>query len=65
MKFGQPLQPLQRLRQEIYNYQTQSHFEHIASLRNYLHIASDLIPQNNPTITRPVMRHPDLQPNNI
>ncbi|KAJ5348736.1 phosphotransferase family protein [Penicillium brevicompactum] len=65
MKFGQPLQPLQRLRREIYNYQTQSHFEHIASLKKYLHMAPYLIPQNNSTITRPVMRHPDLQPNNI
>ncbi|KAJ5366457.1 hypothetical protein N7541_000398 [Penicillium brevicompactum] len=65
MKFGQPLQPLQRLHREIYNYQTQSPFEHIASLKKYLHIATYLIPQNNSTITRPVMRHPDLQPNNI
>ncbi|QQK42180.1 kinase-like protein [Penicillium digitatum] len=64
-KFGRPLQPLQRLRREIYNYQAQSPLEHIASLEKYLQIAPYLIPQNNSAITRPVMRHPDLQPNNI
>ncbi|PYI03534.1 hypothetical protein BO78DRAFT_432018 [Aspergillus sclerotiicarbonarius CBS 121057] len=64
-KFGQPRQPIQRLRRETYNYQPQSHLEYIATLRQYLQIAPSLIPHGNPTLYRPVLRHPDLQPNNV
>ncbi|PWY89730.1 kinase-like protein [Aspergillus heteromorphus CBS 117.55] len=64
-KFGQPLQPFQRLRRETYNYQPQSHLDHIATLKQYLQIAPTLIPRGNPALHRPVLRHPDLQPNNI
>jgi hypothetical protein len=61
--FGKPLQPFQRLRRETYNYQPQSHLEHIANLKQYLEIAPSLIPRSNPALHRPVLRHPDLQPN--
>ncbi|RDW93613.1 uncharacterized protein DSM5745_00935 [Aspergillus mulundensis] len=64
-QFGQPLQPFQRLRRETYNYQPQSHLDHIATLNQYLQIAPSLTPHNNPALQRPVLRHPDLQPNNI
>ncbi|KZF23037.1 kinase-like protein [Xylona heveae TC161] len=64
-KFGRPLQPFQRLRREIYNYQPQSHLEHIANLNKYLQVAPYLVPENEPALTRPTIRHPDLQPSNI
>jgi Phosphotransferase enzyme family len=65
MKFGRPLHPFQRLRREIYNYQKQSHLEHLDSLEKYLRIVPLLIPNGNDTLTRPTIRHPDLQPNNV
>ncbi|KAB8277333.1 kinase-like domain-containing protein [Aspergillus minisclerotigenes] len=45
--------------------QPQSHLEHIVNLEKYLQIARHLIPQDSPALHRPVIRHPDLQPNNI
>lgn len=35
------------------------------NLEKYLQIASHLIPRDCPAFHRPVIRHPDLQPNNI
>ena len=64
-KFGRPLQPLQRLRREVYNYQPQSHLKHAVALEKYLQIAPYLIPHDCPALHRPAIRHPDLQPNNI
>ncbi|EEH10506.1 conserved hypothetical protein [Histoplasma capsulatum G186AR] len=64
-KFGRALQPFQRLRREMYNYKVQSHLEHIVNLEKYLQIAPHLIPRDCPALHRPVIRHPDLQPNNI
>ncbi|KAJ0417258.1 kinase-like domain-containing protein [Aspergillus carlsbadensis] len=64
-QYGRPLQPLQRLRRELYNYKPQSHLEHLATLNTFLQVAPHLIPNGNPTFQRPVIRHPDLQPNNI
>ncbi|KAL4911212.1 hypothetical protein BDW74DRAFT_164783 [Aspergillus multicolor] len=63
-EFGAPLQPFQRLRRETYNYQPQSHLDHIATLKQYLQIAPSLILRDM-NLCRPVLRHPDLQPNNI
>jgi hypothetical protein len=37
---------------------------HAESLEKYLHLAQHLIP-TSPELTRPVLRHPDIQPNNI
>jgi hypothetical protein len=37
---------------------------HAESLKKYLHLAPHLIP-SSPELTRPVLRHPDIQPNNI
>jgi hypothetical protein len=65
-KFGHPLHPFHCLRREIYNYQKQSPLDHLDSLNKYLRIAPYLIPDGgNNTLTRPTLRHPDLQPNNI
>lgn len=64
-KFGQPLHPFQRLRREIYNYEKQPPSVHLESLDKYLQIAPYLIPSSNDTLTRPTIRHLDLQPNNV
>ncbi|KAF2083964.1 hypothetical protein K490DRAFT_76144 [Saccharata proteae CBS 121410] len=64
-QFGQPLHPFQRLRREIYNYQKQSPLEHLDSLDKYLRVAPYLIPNQEEALTRPTLRHPDLQPNNV
>ncbi|KAL4896711.1 kinase-like protein [Aspergillus ambiguus] len=64
-KFGRDLQPFQRLRRELYNYQSQSHLEHITSLQKYVQIAPHLLPDSDPALHRPTIRHPDLQPNSI
>ncbi|EFR00445.1 protein kinase subdomain-containing protein [Nannizzia gypsea CBS 118893] len=64
-KYGHPIQPFQRLRREIYDYKPRSHLDHLMNLRQYLQIAPRLIPHHDPTLARPVMRHPDLQPKAI
>ncbi|OQE26314.1 hypothetical protein PENSTE_c005G07633 [Penicillium steckii] len=64
-KFGRDLQPFQRLRREIYNYQPQSYLEHISSLEKFIKIAPHLLPDSDFALNRPTIRHPDLQPNNI
>lgn len=63
-QFGQPLHPFQRLRREIYNYRKQSPLDHLDSLDKYLRVAPYLIPKQE-ALTRPTLRHPDLQPNNV
>lgn len=42
-RFGRALQPFQRLFREVYNYQAQSHLEHIINLKKYLQIAPHLV----------------------
>ncbi|KAJ5568609.1 hypothetical protein N7450_011095, partial [Penicillium hetheringtonii] len=65
-EFGKPLVPFQRLRRELYAYKPQSHLEHLQNLKKYLAIAPYLIPTGpNTYLQRPVIRHPDLQPNNV
>ncbi|KAJ5098990.1 hypothetical protein N7532_005991 [Penicillium argentinense] len=63
-KFGKPVQPFQRLRREAYDYKAQSPLDHIANLKKYLVLAPQLVPKETP-LCRPVLRHPDLQPNNV
>lgn len=65
MRHGRPLHPFQRIRRELVNYQEQSHLNHLESLKKYLLIASDLVPQKTNDAIQPSIRHPDLQPNNI
>lgn len=64
-KYGQPLHPFQRLRRELYNYQKVSPSEHVHSLDKYLQAVPYIIPNSDATSTRPTLRHPDLQPNNV
>lgn len=63
-KFGRPIYPFQRIRREVYKYQKQSHLEHIATLKKYLQIAPYIVPEDK-VLSRPTLRHPDFQPNNI
>lgn len=64
-QYGRPLHPLQRIRREWVDYQKQSHLRHMECLERYLQVAPDLIPPHLEGKSRPTIRHPDLQPNNI
>jgi len=64
-KYGRLLYPFHRLRRETYDYKKQSPSVHVENLEKYLQIASYLIPNDNPALCRPTIRHPDFQPNNI
>ncbi|GAB7353824.1 hypothetical protein MBLNU459_g4197t1 [Dothideomycetes sp. NU459] len=63
--FGRPLHPFRRIRRETFQCQKQSPSERIETLEKYLGIANYLIPKDKDSLTRPTIRHPDLQPNNI
>lgn len=63
--FSRPLHPYQRLRREIFDHQKQSPSVHLTNLGTYLKIAPYLVPASKGDLTRPTLRHPDLQPNNI
>ncbi|KAF9562413.1 hypothetical protein CPC08DRAFT_742207 [Agrocybe pediades] len=63
-RFGQPLLPFQRARREAYQYQKQSHLDHIGNLKRYLLMAPSLIP-NNQSLQAFCIRHPDLRPSNV
>lgn len=63
-KFGRPLHPIQRIRREHVDYQRQHPSEHMAHLDKYLQAVKHLVPQDA-TLSRPTLRHPDLQPNNV
>jgi hypothetical protein len=52
-------------RREIYNYEPQSHLEHMESLQNYLRIKPQLGPRYHRDLARRTITHPDLQPNNV
>lgn len=62
--FGRPCLPFERAYRECMNYERSSPEEHADSLKKYLKIASYLVPQEA-RFHKPVLRHPDLQPNNI
>ncbi|KAL7773215.1 hypothetical protein CFE70_003179 [Pyrenophora teres f. teres 0-1] len=64
-KFGKPIHPLGLLYREIYDYQKQSHSEHLGNLHKYLQIVPHLTPGGNRDLARPTLRHPDLTPNNV
>ncbi|EXJ82365.1 hypothetical protein A1O3_06178 [Capronia epimyces CBS 606.96] len=62
--FGRPRLPFERAYRECMNYQKSQPEEHIESLEKYLMIAPYLVSQEA-RFHRPILRHPDLQPNNI
>lgn len=61
--YGRPRFPFERAYRESTNYRLSDPSEHIALLEFYLKIAPELLPPDE--FLRPVLRHPDLQPNNI
>ncbi|GLA27970.1 phosphotransferase family protein [Aspergillus phoenicis ATCC 13157] len=61
--YGRSRFPFEREYRESMDYQLSDPSEHIESLESYLKIAPALLPSNE--FLQPVLRHPDLQPNNI
>ena len=62
--YGQPRYPILRQHREALHYKKQNPEIHASSLEQYLHVAPYLIP-GEPELNLPVLRHPDIQPNNI
>ncbi|KAF2118671.1 kinase-like domain-containing protein [Lophiotrema nucula] len=61
---GQPRLPFERAYRETFDYQRQNPEEHTKSLMDYIRLAPHLVPTDT-NLNLPVLRHPDLQPNNI
>ncbi|OJJ67770.1 hypothetical protein ASPBRDRAFT_199991 [Aspergillus brasiliensis CBS 101740] len=61
--YGRPRYPFERAYRESTDYRLSDPSEHIDWLESYLKIAPYLLPSKE--FLRPVLRHPDLQPNNI
>lgn len=64
-QYARPRYPYERLHREIYNYQKVSPEDHISNLCDYLKIAEHIAPSPENYLNRPIIRDPDLQPNNI
>lgn len=62
--YGKPRFPFERIYRETFDYKKQNPEEYASSLMEYLRLAPYLVPAS-PELNRPVLRHPDLQPNNI
>ncbi|KAF2437966.1 kinase-like protein [Karstenula rhodostoma CBS 690.94] len=62
--YGRPRFPFERAYRETFNYEKQNPEEHANSLREYIRLAPHLVPTSS-KLNLPVLRHPDLQPNNI
>lgn len=56
---------MDRMRRETFNLEKQLPSVHLDSLEKYSQIAKHLIPQGNPELLRPILRHPDLRSSNI
>ncbi|KAH7410486.1 kinase-like domain-containing protein [Phaeosphaeria sp. MPI-PUGE-AT-0046c] len=63
-EYGRPRYPFRRQHREAFNYEKQDPSVHTKSLQDYLHISPHMLPKN-PELLRPILRHPDVQPNNI
>ncbi|RMZ83596.1 hypothetical protein DV738_g948, partial [Chaetothyriales sp. CBS 135597] len=64
-RFAKPRLHFERLYREVHKYQKMSPVPHINSLNEYLKLTHCLgYPAEN-RLSRPILRHPDLQPNNI
>ncbi|RMY04672.1 hypothetical protein D0868_06820 [Hortaea werneckii] len=61
---GKPRLPFDREYREIFNYAEVDPEEHINSLEKFLKVASHAVPAEE-WLHKPVIRHPDLSPNNI
>jgi hypothetical protein len=63
-KYGTPRLPFDRVYRDITGYQNADPQEHYKDLEKYLQIADRLVPEEV-SLSRPTLRHPDLNPNNI
>lgn len=63
-KYGQPRYPFHRQHRGAFQYQKQDPKTHAESLENFLRLAQHLVP-GDPEQQLPILRHPDVQPNNI
>ncbi|KAI9923505.1 Phosphotransferase enzyme [Aspergillus wentii] len=63
--YAKPRLPYERLYREIYDFRHASPESHIRNLSDYLNMAHCLGFKAGTSLDRPVMRHPDFQPNNI
>ncbi|RHZ63626.1 putative sensor histidine kinase/response regulator [Aspergillus thermomutatus] len=63
--YAKPRLPYERLYREIYGFCQISPDRHIQNLSDYLTLAPCLGFKAASSLNRPVIRHPDLQPNNI
>ncbi|KAL9023192.1 MAG: hypothetical protein Q9196_007349, partial [Gyalolechia fulgens] len=61
---AQPRFPYKPLYRELYAFKKVPPTDHSKSLSRYLQIVEHLVPQDA-NMNRPIIRHPDLQPNNI
>ena len=62
--YGKPRFPFERGYRETFNYNKIDPNEHVKSLEEYLALAPYLVPPST-RLNRAILRHPDLQPNNI
>ncbi|KAF2656341.1 hypothetical protein K491DRAFT_767808 [Lophiostoma macrostomum CBS 122681] len=62
--YGRPRFPFLRAYRETFDYNKQDPVEHAWSLLDYIQLAPYLVPPCS-KLNQPVLRHPDLQPNNI
>lgn len=62
--YGRLRFPFERAYRETFDYKKQDPGEHVNSLMDYIRLAPYLVP-TRPELKLPVLRHPDLQPNNI
>ncbi|KAH1668119.1 hypothetical protein KXV52_005667 [Aspergillus fumigatus] len=63
--YAKPRLPYERLYREVYGFCRVSPDRHIENLSEYLTLAPCLGFRTGSSLDRPVIRHPDLQPNNI
>jgi hypothetical protein len=62
--YGRTRFPFERAYRETFDYKKQDPEEHAKSLADYIQLAPQLVPTCS-KLNRPLLRHPDLQPNNI
>jgi hypothetical protein len=62
--YGRPRFPFERAYRETFDYKKQDPKEHANSLADYIQLAPHLVPKCS-KLNLPVLRHPELQPNNI
>jgi hypothetical protein len=60
-----PLHPFQRLYRETCKYEKVSPSGRTRSFKTYLQAVAYMVPTDDANLTRPILRHPGLQPNNM